>query len=89
MNFLIAWMCGVSVKTFEIIKIKVYPYYSIEDEQFDWLFSVYFNHFDKWYLSTENCGNNFTLNAQSKMFILWKIFECFRITTNTTVELTK
>lgn len=82
-------MCGVSVNTFESNEIKVYPYYSIDDEQFDWLFSVYFNHFDKWYPSTESCGSNFTLNVQSKIFILWKIFKSFRITTNTIVELTK
>ena len=41
-----------------------------------------------WKLSIENRGNNFSLNAQSKMFISWQTFEGFKITTNAIAEVT-
>ena len=37
----------------------------------------------------ENRGNNFSLNAQSKIFISWQTFEGFKITTNAIAEVTK
>ena len=70
-------------------KDKVAPYTAIDDELFDWLFNVFLNYFDTWKLSIENRGNNFSLNAQSKMFISWQTFERFKITTNAIVEVTK
>ena len=70
-------------------KNKVAPYTAIDDERFDWLFNVFLNYFDTWKLSIENRGNNFSLNAQSKMFISWQTFEGFKITTNVIAEVTK
>ena len=70
-------------------KNKVAPYTAIDHERFDWLFNVSLNYFDTWKLSIENRGNNFSLNAQSKMFISWQTFEGFKITTNAIVEVTK
>ena len=70
-------------------KNKVAPYTAIDDEQFNWLFHVFLNYFDTRKLSIENRGNNFSLNAQSKMFMSWQTFEGFKITTNAIVEITK
>ena len=70
-------------------KNKVAPYTAMDDERFDWLFNVFLNYFDTWKLSIENRGNNFSLNAQSKMFISWQTFEGFKITTNAIVDVTK
>ena len=61
----------------------------MENERFDWLFNVFLNYFNKWKLSIEDRGNNFSLNAQSKMFITWQTFQGFKITTNAIVELAK
>ena len=52
-------------------KNNVAPYTAIDDERFDWLFNLFLNYFEAWKLSIENRGNNFSLNAQSKMFISW------------------
>ena len=52
-------MRGVFVKTFESRKINVYLYTSLGNEQFDWLYSTCFNHFDTLRLSIENYGNFF------------------------------
>ena len=70
-------------------KNKVAPYTAIDHERFDWLFNVSLNYFDTWKLSIENRGNNFSLNAQSKMFISWQTFEGFKIMTNAIVEVIK
>ena len=70
-------------------KNTVAPYNTIDDERFDWLFNVFLNYSDTSKLSIENRGNNFLLNAQSKMFISWQTFEGFKITTNAIVEVTK
>ena len=61
----------------------------MENERFDWLFNVFLNYFNKWKLSIEDRGNNFSLNAQSKMFITWQTFQGFKITTNAIVEVAK
>ena len=50
---------------------------------------MFLNYFDTWKLSIENRGNNFSLNAQSKMFLSWQTFERFKITTNAIVKVTK
>ena len=42
-----------------------------------------------WKLSIENRGNNFSLNAQRKMFISWQTFEGYKIATNAIAEVTK
>ena len=61
----------------------------MENERFDWLFNMFLNYFNKWKLSIEDRGNNFSLNAQSKMFITWQTFQGFKITTNAIVEVAK
>ena len=61
----------------------------MENERFDWLFNVFLNYFNKWKLSIEDRGNNFSLNAQSKMFITWQTFQGFKITTNAIVKVAK
>ena len=61
----------------------------MENERFDGLFNVFLNYFNKWKLSIEDRGNNFSLNAQSKMFITWQTFQGFKITTNAIVEVAK
>ena len=61
----------------------------MENERFDWLFNVFLNYFNKWKLSIEDRGNNFSLNAQSKMLITWQTFQGFKITTNAIVEVAK
>ena len=71
------------------LKDKEAPYTAKDDERFDWLFNVFWNYFDTWKLNIENRGNNFSLNAQSKMFISWQNFEGFKITINAIVEATK
>ena len=61
----------------------------MENERFDWLFNMFLNYFNKWKLSIEDRGNNFSLNAHSKMFITWQTFQGFKITTNAIVEVAK
>ena len=70
-------------------KDTVASYTTIDDEEFVWLFNVFLHYSDTWKLSIKNRGNNFLLNAQSKMFILWQTFEGFNIMANAIVELTK
>ena len=70
-------------------KNKVAPHTAIDDERFGWLFHVFLNYFDTRKLSIENRGNNFSLNAQRKMFMSWQTVDGFKITANAIVEVTK
>ena len=65
------------------------PYESVTDERFDWLENVFLKYFLDWKSSIENRAGNFTVNAQSKMFISWQTYEGLQITTHSLIECIK
>ena len=74
-----------------LIKKKTFlkPYESENDERFTWLIDTFLKYFADWKLAIDARPGNFTVNAQSNMFISWQTYEGVKITVHSAIELTK
>ncbi|XP_044170181.1 uncharacterized protein LOC122954236 [Acropora millepora] len=65
------------------------PYTSTEDPRFAWLEGEFLQYLNDWKQSTLDRPGNYTANARSRMFLSWKTYERFQITTYSVIEATK
>ncbi len=65
------------------------PYYSINDERFEWLQHCFLGYLADWKESATNRPGNFSQNDRDRMFLSRPTFEGLQMTTLSVIEATK